>query len=208
VSVRFSNPFLKGFIMNELACRLRDAILLVDSAVLPGKQLPLIVFDCRPNPGHPQFGFVRDLSGAGRDSYWVYSQGIDEYFEEGRMRHLKSIELANTHNILAKLEPNDFCLQEMVPYDEGEAILASAFHEVRHRIQFQPGVVLFNDGHTNQVERCRLWGQLQARHYKNEPNGELEFDAKFFECYGVLELRQGCLNTDAEQLRNFLSMTP
>jgi len=212
VNIKFSPAlyysFLKGFAMSDLVQRLKEAVELVDSAVFPENPLPVVIVSSPQLPGHPQFALVRDTGGNRNLAYVVYSHGIDEYFQESRARNLRSIEIAKTHNLFAILGPDDIGLQEIMPYDESETILAAAFHEVRHRVQFELGIELINEGHTNQIERCRRWGQAQAKHYKNDPDGAIEFDAKFFECYGAFELRKGHLQTTPKQLKDFLFMTP
>ena len=191
--------------MSELARQLKEMIMLVDGALFPETPLEVTLSDSCPVLGGPQFGFFKK---GDEELYYIHVPGIEAYFEHGRQIQLEAAKIAEQFNFTVFLDPEDLVWQEVLPYCEKDAIAGAAFHEVRHRIQLNYGVTLFNVGHTDQVERFSRWGKVQSEHFKNHLNSSLEFDAKFFECYGMLELKRQRLHLVADELRNFLLMTP
>lgn len=200
--------------MDNIATALLESIHFADLAVFSENPLPVTIVpkemghDPRDNPS--QFAFCRYTSGqANRDDFYViFEKGLREYFEVMRNNIAYAISLDARFGVRARLAPNDFGLVEFEPYNEARAILGAAVHEVRHRVQFHLGVALFNKSHTDQVNRCRLWGQVQAKHYGNGPHAAREFDAKLFECYVSYELIRGRLQFTLDYFRDLLLMTP
>lgn len=194
--------------MSALAVCLKESLQLVDSIVFPQNRLLVFIFDCQPNPGQPQFALSLNRENFANSSYWIFSQGIEEYFNVSKARRLEAMRIAKLFHFSAVLKQSNFCWQEVAPYDEQKELLFAAIHEVRHRVQIQLRVELFREEHTRQIERCRWWGEIQSRHYRNNPHGNLEFDAKFIECYASFELKQARYQIAPEQLRQIVLLTP
>lgn len=173
-------------------------ISMIDSAVFPDQAFKIWLVDEPPPVGKPQFSFAYNVKDPGESFYLVYA-GLMRYFEAGR-----------ASSIHAMLEPEALIRaqgKDVLQFTNDEIFLGAALHEVRHRMQYCLNIPMFNERHTSQVLRCRFWGEVQAKHYRNIPGGDQEFDAKFFECYGAHELRQGRLKLNPKDLGNLMRMT-
>ncbi len=184
--------------MESLERQFAGQISMADTGVFPQQPCKILVVNEPPSAGKPQFAFAYDTVNQDNSFYVVYS-GLLGYFEAGKP--------FATH---AMLEPDAlFRAQQkgVLAFTNPEIFLGAAIHEVRHRVQCCLKVPLFNQTHTDQVLRCRFWGQVQGKHYKSVPDGDREFDAKFFECYAAHEYRQGRLKINEQDLGNLLRMT-
>ena len=186
--------------MSDTAYKLKKAFELVDQSAFPQKPLQVVMIPSIPEPGQPQFGFANVVD-ANEGAYFLYIGGLEQYIAAGREFCI--------HTMLESDDPmfDPMYRKGFAYFTEEETLMAVSCHEVRHRVQFHLRVELLNRGHTDQIPRCRQWGELQDRHYKNVSGGNLEFDAKFFEFYGANELRRNRFD-DIEKIGRVLRMGP
>ncbi len=183
--------------MNDIAVKLKEMLELVDSSAFPEKAFLAMIDGGYPHLGQPQLGFASVVEYLDKGFYFIFSGGLQQYFELGKECQFHGM-----------IEPDDpMHGKGAVYWSEQELLMAVAVHEVRHRVQLHLKVPLISKFYTDKIERCRRWGELQDRHYKNIPGGDQEFDAKFFEFYGANEVRRTRLETP-EQIKNLLHMTP
>lgn len=194
--------------MNSITAALYCAISYVDKAVFPQNTLNIRVVPKELGFHQPQFAFALDTVNPENSFYVIYERGLKEYFDIAKDINAQEMHVAKLHHIPQKLRPDDLCLMRIMSYDERKTLLGAAVHEVRHRAQYQLNVELIGPDHTARVERCRIWGEIQARHYQTDPNGAREFDAKFFEDYFAWEYMQRRLQGHPKELRSLLLMTP
>ena len=184
--------------MMNLAARLEQMIRLVDLAAFPDKPLRIFV-SCEPPPvGHPQLGLAHVKENPDQSFYFILTNGLEQHFQQGREFCI--------HFMLEREALARAFQKGAVYYTEEETLLAVSVHEVRHRVQFLAKATLFDASHTGRVLRCKYWTEKQAAHYKHDPNGAVEFDAKFFEQYVAQELRQGRCKLNAEDIGKLLHM--
>ncbi len=188
-----------GGLMESFAKQFAIMISMIDAAVFRQQALEVLIANGPPPLGRSQFGFSYDSANPTKSYYLIYSVGLLNYFEAGK---------PFAYHVM--LEPDALARgwqKGLLAFTKQEMFLGAALHEVRHRVQFCLNVPLFNRSHTDKVLRCRYWGEIQDKHYKNITDGNLEFDAKFFECYGAHEFRQGRLKINKDDLGNLLCMT-
>src|SRR6185295_10904809 len=86
-------------------------------------------------------------------------------------------------HVMRKPDDPMFGKPQLIPWAEEETFRALAFHEVRHRVQYQLKITLINKTHTDQIPRCRVWGAVQEEYFKPLHDKDIEFDAHFFQSY-------------------------
>ena len=184
--------------MNDIAVRFKEILEFIDSSAFPEKPLPVVLAQTY---GQVQFGLAHRPHDPARDFYQIHTLGLEDYFEAGKKEHC--------FHVMLDADDRRWVHENrtLLPYTDEEILKSSAIHEVRHRLQYHLGIPLFTPSEISKVERCVLWSNAQANHYRNVPNGDRELDAKFFESYGAYEIRRGRLIC-AEDVKRLLFMTP
>ena len=185
---------------NDIKNRLAQLISMADQAVFPRDPLRVLASARRPPSPNLQLFLWHDEKDPGKSFYHIHVAGLQEYLEK--------MQVLCPHTMLEPQALDRARAKGILQMTFDEIMLGMVIHEVRHRTQLFLQAPLLTKNHTDQVLRCKLWGQMQTLLQQNDPMYAFEFDARFFQYYAAHELRQGRLPLTPDSLKALLCMTP